>query len=247
MDNKIILGDCLDKFKELENNSVNHIISDWPFYRVVKDNWDNQWKTEENYLDWCRKNIIEYKRLLKPDGNIFIFTGRQYNRKIATILDEYFIEKRIIIWARKRNFNTTRGTALASGYEPICYYTNGLNSTFNNIKIKPNTNRKEYTDGILKDGITLSDVWNDVSALPHNAKEKLNHPTQKPYKLIERIVNLCSNEGDIILDNCAGSGTLGEVCMNNNRNFILIEREQKYYDIIQKRLKPLYNLHKFIK
>ena len=104
------------------------------------------------------------------------------------------------------------------------------------IKIKPKTNRKIYTEGILKDGINLSDVWGDISALPHNSKEKLNHPTQKPYKLIERLVLMLSNEGDTILDNFAGSGTLGEVCVNTNRNCVLIEKEKEYFDLIKNRL-----------
>ena len=233
---KLLLGNCLDKLKELEDNSVDHIIADWPFFGVVKEDWDNQWKDLDEYLVWARQVIVEYKRVIKESGNLAIFTGRQYNRHISQILDEYFTEKRIIIWSRKRAFNSSRGNALASGYEPICYYTNGDKGVFNTIKIKPNTTRKEYTEGILKDGISLSDVWDDISALPHNSKERLDHPTQKPYKLIERLVLILSNEGDTILDNFAGSGTLGEVCINTNRKCILIEKEKVYFDLIKNRL-----------
>ena len=233
---KLILGDCLDKLKELDDDSVDHIITDWPFFGVVKEDWDNQWKDLVEYLEWAKKVIVEYKRVIKENGNLAIFTGRQYNRHISQILDEYFTEKRIIIWSRKRAFNSSRGKALSSGYEPICYYTNGDRGVFNTIKIKPNTKRKEYTEGILKNGINLSDVWNDISALPHNSKEKLKHPTQKPYRLIERLVLMLTNEGDTILDNFAGSGTLGEVCINTNRKYILMEKEEEYFDLIKNRL-----------
>ena len=233
---KLLLGDCLDKLKELDDNSIDHIISDWQFFGVVKEDWDNQWNNLDEYLDWVKIVIVEYKRVIKDNGNLAIFTGRQYNRHISLILDEYFTEKRIIIWSRKRAFNTSRGKALSSGYEPICYYTNGDKGNFNTIKIKPNTTRKEYTEGILKDGISLSDVWDDISALPHNSKEKLKHPTQKPYKLIERLVLMLTNEGDTILDNFAGSGTLGEVCVNTNRKCVLIEKEKEYFDLIKNRL-----------
>ena len=233
---KLLLGDCLDKLKELEDNSVDHIITDWPFFGVVKEDWDNQWKDLDEYLVWARRLIVEYKRIIRENGNLAIFTGRQYNRHISQILDEYFTEKRIIIWSRKRAFNSSRGNALSSGYEPICYYTNGDRGIFNTIKIKPNTTRKEYTEGILKDGISLSDVWDDIPALPHNSKERLDHPTQKPYKLIERLVLILSNKGDTILDNFAGSGTLGEVCINTNRKYILIEKEEEYFDLIKNRL-----------
>lgn len=235
--NEIHLGDGLEFMRSMSDGSVDHVICDLPFYKVVKDEWDNQWETEQDYMDWCRKIIVEYKRIVKINGNLFIFTGRQYNRKIATILDEFFTEKRIIIWARKRNFNNTRGMALASGYEPICYYCNGKDGVFNNVKVKPDTKRKEYVDGFLKGGITLSDVWADIPALPHNSKEKLPHPTQKPARLIRRIVEIGTNEGDLILDNCCGSGTLGEVCLELKRNFIMIEQKKEYYDLSVQRCK----------
>lgn len=233
---KIYHDDCLNALKDVDNESVDCIIVDLPYFNVIKDSWDNAWNNEKEYLNWVEKNIIEYKRVLKNNSNIFLFTGRQYNRKIACILDKYFIEKRIIIWARKRLFNNTRGKALASGYEPICFYSKGKNPPFNNIKIKIDSKRKEYNSGILKNGISLSDVWCDIPALPHNSREKVNHPTQKPVKLIERIIMIGSNEGDLILDSCAGSGTTGVACMNTNRRCILIEKEEKYCEIIKNRL-----------
>lgn len=234
--NKLYHGDCLEIMKQIPDKIVDHIICDLPFFQIMKDDWDNQWADEKEYILWCKNIIVEYKRIIKDNGNLFLFTGRQYNRKIATILDDFFIEKRIIIWARKRNFNNTRGQALASGYEPICYYCNGDKGVFNNMKIIQDTKRKEYVDGFLKDGITLSDVWNDIPALPHNSKEKLDHSTQKPQKLIERIIKIGTNEGDIILDNCSGSGTLAIECIKNNRNWIMIEKEKKYCEISTQRI-----------
>ena len=234
---KIYNDDCLNALKDVDNESVDCIIVDLPYFNVIKYSWDNAWNNEKEYLNWVEKNIIEYERVLKNNSNIFLFTGRQYNRKIACILDKYFIEKRIIIWSRKRLFNNTRGKTLASGYEPICYYSKGKNAPFNNIKIKINSKRKEYNSGILKNGISLSDVWCDIPALPHNSREKVNHPTQKPVKLIERIIMLGSNGGDLILDSCAGSGTTGVACMNLNRRCILIEKDEKYCEIIKNRLR----------
>lgn len=234
--NTIIHGNCLDIMANFPNQSVDHIICDLPFYKVVKDDWDNQWKTEDDYIAWCEEIIIHYKRILKENGNIFLFTGRQHNRKISTILDKYFIEQRIIIWSRKRNFNNTRGKALASGYEPICFYSNGLNPIFNTIKLQSQSKRKEYTEGHLKDGITLSDVWDDIPALPHNAKEKVSHPTQKPLALIERCLLIGTNEEDVVLDNCSGSGTLAIACLNLNRKYICIEQSKEYVELTQKRI-----------
>ena len=135
--NKILHGDSLDLLKDLDDNSVDMILTDLPYFRVVDDDWDNQWETENDYFDWLEKLIEEYDRILKNNSNLFLFSGRQYNRYLNLILDKYFIEKRIIIWARKRMYNSTRGNALSSGYEPISFYSNGDNPIFNKIKELP--------------------------------------------------------------------------------------------------------------
>ena len=217
--------------KLFENNiKVDAVISDLPYYCIVGNEWDNQWKNKEDYLDWVQRNLCSLKSILKPNASIMLFTSRQLNREIAYILDKLYKEQRIIIWARKRNLNNTRGKALASGYEPICYYTQG-DAVFNNLKIKPQTNRKEYTSGTLSEGVSLSDVWTDIPALPHNSKEKVNHPTQKPIKLIQRCIEICTNKGDTILDFCSGSGTTGIAAKILGRNFICIEKENTYHNI----------------
>ena len=231
--------DCLNVMYNLINQGikVDCVICDLPYFKVVKNDWDNFWKTETEYLEWVRKALCLMCQMLKDNANIILFTSRQYNRKICNILDDLGLtEKRIIIWERKRMMNNTRGKSLSSGYEPICYYTRGNDCVFNMLKIKPKTNRKEYTDGILKDGINLSDVWSDISALPHNSKEKVNHPTQKPLELIKRCVNMFSNEGDLILDFTMGSGTTGVACHELNRNFIGIELNKEYYNMAKQRI-----------
>lgn len=230
-------GDCVEIMQQLvaQNIKVDAVIADLPFYQVVNEDWDNQWTTLEDYLTWVEYVIRTFCKLLKEDASVMLFTGRQYNRHIAMILDKYLNEQRIIIWARKRAFNNTRGNALASGYEPICYYTQG-NPVFNNLKVKSESKRKEYTDGMLKDGISLSDVWTDIPALPHNSSEKVDHPTQKPIVLMERCIKICTNPNDIVLDFCMGSATTGIACNNLDRNFIGIELKSEYFEIAKKRI-----------
>lgn len=242
MENNIKLynDDCSTVMEQLisEDAKVDCIVVDLPYFQVVKDEFDNQWKDEQEYLNWIRSVFNIARDLIKEDGNIIVFCSRQYARKISNIFDYemMWVEKRQIIWARKRGFNNTRGHALASGYEPILYWTNGVKGTFNNIKIKPDTKRPEYVTGMLKDGVSLSDVWTDIPALPHNAKEKVAHPTQKPIKLMERIIKLFTNEGDTVLDFCMGSGSTGVACKNLNRNFIGIEKDKDYFNIAKTRI-----------
>ena len=228
-------GDCLELMKEIPDKSVDMILCDLPYFNISKSNWDKKWENKNDYLIWVNNVVLEYKRLLKDNGNILLFTSRQLNRFICNILDKYFIEQRIIIWKRKRNFNTTRGKTLSSGYEPICWYSNSNTFTFNNIKVKVKSGRKEYTEGTLKDGITMSDVI-DTPALPHNSKEKVAHTAQKPIALIEPLIEQFSNENDIILDNCMGSGTTGVVCKKLKRNFIGIELDENYFNIAKERI-----------
>ena len=231
--------DCIEKMQSMAESSmfVDHVIADLPYFQVVKNDFDNQWNDVDEYIDWIGKVIRSIKNVLKPGGNCILFCSRQNSWRVCQKLAENdFEENRTIIWARKRGFNNTRGKALASGYEPILFWSNGKSETFNNIKIKVESNRPEYTTGALKDGITMSDVWTDIPALPHNSKEKVDHPTQKPIKLMERIVSLFTNEGDTILDFCMGSGSTGIACQNLNRNFIGIEKDINYYNIAKERL-----------
>ena len=236
---KLCHNDCIDILKNMVDNNVviDHIICDLPYFQVIKDDFDNQWDSVESYVDWFNLLLQYIKQIIKPGGNIILFCSRQNMWRMCRMLYENgFEENRTIIWARKRGFNNTRGKALASGYEPILFWSKGKSNTFNNIKIKVDSNRPEYKTGILKDGITLSDVWTDIPALPHNAKEKVDHPTQKPIKLMERIISLFTNEGDTILDFCMGSGSTGVACKNLNRNFIGIEKDLNYFNISKERL-----------
>lgn len=239
MKDNIYNMDCVEGMEtKIPHGSIDCIICDLPYFEVVDAEFDNQWENKEHYMKWVVSVLVEFSLALKPGGSIFLFTSRQFNGEICYYLKKFNLEeKRIIIWARKRGFNNTRGKALASGYEPIAYYVKpGGEVTFNNIKIKSESNRKEYREGMLRDGVSLSDVWTDIPALPHNSKEKTAHPTQKPLKLIERIIEMSTNEGDLVLDACMGSGTTAVACMNTNRHFVGFEVDKNYYDIAIGRL-----------
>ena len=91
-----------------------------------------------------------------------------------------------------------------------------------------------------------TDIKNDGSRFPDNVIEfnslggKKLHPTQKPVELCEYLIKTYTNEGDVVLDNCMGSGTTGVACMNTNRKFIGIELDNNYFDIASKRIEEAY-------
>ena len=211
---KYKIGDCLDLLSEVPDTSIDLVLTDIP-YDVLPD------------IKW----LEECYRCMKDTASIFVFSSRQQNRFLCQQLDAVgFIEQRIIIWVRKRDKNNCRGSALVGEYEPISYYTKSNNYCFNNLKVPPKEHlkkRKEYVTGILKDGISLSDVWLDIPALPWNHKEK-KHPYQKPISLIERIILLSSNEGDNVLDPFLGGGTTLEACFETNRNCYGLEIDSQW-------------------
>ena len=237
---------CIEYMKYLSSNCVDLIIADFPYYKCVDDEWDNQWNTEEEYLDFVRDVLINFNLILKDTGSIIIYSSRQLEHHFKLILEDLLLtEQRTIIWARKRDRNTTRGKTMSSGYEPILWYSKSDNRTYNNIKISVTDpkllKRKEYQKGgRLADGISLSDVWSDIPSLPHNSKEKVNHSTQKPLKLCDRIINVFSNEGDLVYIPFGGSGSEIISCINNNRNYIATEINNDYIEnLIKPRIEKL--------
>lgn len=240
--NDVYCADCVS-FMRLHQFEANTIIADFPYKDVVETEWDTQWKTDKEYLEWVEEVIKQLYLHLKENGNLLIYCSRQLEHRFKVILENIgFIEQRTIIWARKRDRNNTRGKTLGSGYEPILWYSKGNNFTFNNIKVPPEPRllkRKEYQPGgILADGVGLTDVWSDIPALPHNSKEKTEHKTQKPLLLCDRLIKLFSNENDLIYIPFAGSGSEIVSCIQNNRLWVATEINNGFInEIINPRIK----------
>lgn len=228
-------GDCLKIINELidEGIKVDAIICDPP-YNINYTQWDNGFKIE---------TIIDlFKDILNPNANIILFQGysnvcntKLYLDKKGYIMQDWIIYDRVKGRGGKKHLVSTR--------EDILWYSNGGNYTFNKIP----SNIKKKTGGLgLKNGCkyrALSNVWTDVSPLVPWCEERkqYNHPTQKPYKLAERLVTLFTNENDVVLDFTMGTGVIGEVCKHLNRNFIGIELDEKYFEIAKKRIEDVKN------
>jgi DNA modification methylase len=238
--------DCLKYSLEVPDCSFNLIIADPPYKEIIESaNWDYQWTDDENYLNWLEMRIQEFARLLTTDGNLILYCKRQLSHHIRIRTDKYLTEQRTIIWVRRRNAGTTRGKTLASGYEPILWYSKSDHYIFNAemAKTLPQPHlksRKEYQKGgRLEKGVGLTDAWIDIPALPHNSPEKVSHPTQKPLKLSERIVNIFSSETSRVYVPFAGSGSEIIACCNLNREWEATETNPEYIALIQLRLKML--------
>jgi len=238
MENKIIKGDCLEVMKDIPDKYIDMILCDLP-YGTTACSWD-----EIIPLD---KLWEQYERVIKDKGIIILNAIQPFTSKL--IISNIKLFKYALHWNKKSHSNP-----LLSKKQPlrimedICIFYKKF-GVYNPQMIEGLPYKKDYgykkhstksfgkTDLIDSDNKTGLRYPSNLIEIPTNKNNrKYNHPTQKPLALFEYLIKTYTNEGDLVLDNCAGSGTTGVACNNLNRNFILIEKEEKYIKIIEERL-----------
>ena len=249
--NKIYNQDCNTYMKTLPNESVNLIIADVP-YNIGKDYGNNSDKQEhKEYLNNLKQWISEFNRTLKPDGSLFIYTGKEYYPYYYIEIKENITIQNSIIW----NYDSSgvqAKTKYGSLYEPIIWATkNKKNYTFNKefatVEAKTGSKRKliDYRKNPPQPYNTTKidgDVWN-YTRVRYRMAEYTEHPTQKPLSICDRIINVHSNENDLVYIPFAGSGSEIESCIKNNRQWIATELNNTYIeDIIKPRINKLIQL-----
>lgn len=244
MINQILHGDCLELMKDIPDKSIDAIICDLP-YGTTSLKWDSVIPFEPLWA--------QYKRIIKDNGAIVLFGSQPFTSALVMSNPKMFRYE--IIWEKERPTNIFLMKKQAGKVHEniIVFYKN--QPTYNpqtepSKQPKNNKNNKSQkgemnsieTFGKTKTKISNSynpEIRNPRSVLKINRGTKSSgklHPTQKPVALFEYLIKTYTNEGDLVLDNCAGSGTTGVAARNTGRNYILIEKEQEYIDIINKRL-----------
>ncbi len=245
--NKIYKGDCLNLFKKIEDDSVDLIIIDPP-YNLNKDfgNDSDKWNTVSDWYDWSKKWLYESKRVLKPSGSLFVYGIHHYICYMQCYLYEINMNYgRLFIWNYENGWSKYSRSP-SSTYEPLLWFTKSKNYTYHTIrepyksterlKYKINKNGKSWTPN--PKGKHGGDIWRIPTLAGKNyQKEKVNHPTQKPLAICDKIINHFSNEGDLILVPFSGSGSEVVSALTNKRNFIGIEVNDDYVKMSRKRLK----------
>lgn len=242
--NQIYHGDCIEVMEYWDANSVDHCIADPPYnlsnrqgiswdignYVTVEEEWDKM--SQEEYEGFTLQWISRVSKVVKTNGNIFVF-GSYHNIHTVGYIAQRHNMKVInhIVWFKPNATPNITCRTLTASSEHILWLCNNSREeasgwTFNYDAAKA-----------INGGIQMRDVWN-INIISPSEKESFagGHPTQKPEKLIARIIKIASNEGDVILDPFAGSGTTAAMCKKLNRNFIMIEKEKEYVDMIHKRL-----------
>ncbi len=242
-ENQVLHGDCLELMKDIPEKSIDMILCDLP-YGTTACKWDTIIPFEPLWE--------QYKRIIKDNGAIVLTASQPFTSALVMSNPKMF--KYEWIWEKSR----PSGIAQAK-YQPmkkhenIVIFSNGK-TLFNHQKeIRQykgeNSNRKVWATcntgnnhGLNKtQKKIITEKRNPTTVLPFSSlspfpKGSILHPTQKPVALFEYLIKTYTNEGDLVLDNAAGSGTTAIAARNTGRNYILIEKEQEYIDIINKRL-----------
>jgi len=240
--NQIIQGDCLEIMKNIPKNSVDITFADPPFNLKKRYNGYKDSKEFHEYLEWSKHWIYEMVRITKPTGSIFVHNIPKWLTYYASFLNEIAYFKHWIAWDAP---TAPMGKSLQPSHYGILYYVKDLKKAkFYEIRYPHKRCRK--CNYLLKDyggkkaslhpfGPLVSDVWTDIHRIRHN-KYRDKHPCQLPIHLLERIILMSTDEGDIILDPFVGTGTTAIAAKRLGRKFIGIDIDEKYVNIAQDKL-----------
>lgn len=242
----LLHGDCLERMKEIPDGSVDMVLTDPP-YGTTACKWDSIIPLEPMWE--------QLKRVIKPNGAIVMTASQPFTTTL--IASNMGMFKYCWVWEKTRagNFQQAPNCPLKI-HEDIVVFSKGLTAHASQSKRRMAYNpqgtvpcnvhqkRNRYTDehgyqrenGILK-GFTQNRTNYPTSVLKYaNPNNGCVHPTQKPVALMEYLIKTYTNEGETVLDFTMGSGTTGVACVNLNRNFIGIERDDKYFQIAVNRI-----------
>lgn len=250
--NKTICGDLFHIIPMLPEKSMDLIIADPP-YNLTKKFGENTFNKTNNdeYEQYTRDWLNLVVPLLKDNGSIYICCDWESSLIIGQVLSEFAIVRNRISWQREKG----RGAKAnwKNGMEDIWFATKSKQYTFNldAVKVrrkviapyKINGKPKDWTENINGNyrDTCPSNFWDDITIPFWSMPENTAHPTQKPEKLIAKLILASSNQGDIVFDPFLGSGTTVVVAKKLNRNYLGIEKEPQYCIWTEQRLQMAEN------
>ncbi len=236
--NKIYQGDCLEVMKDIDDKSIDMILCDLP-YGITACKWDNIIPFEPLWSN--------YKRIIKDNGAIVLTASQPFTS--ALVMSNIKMFKYELIWDKTFGRQPQlANTQPMKRHENILIFGNGkiiynpqrikLDKPYKSSGAGNNAGTKnEHKLGLKKLPKTYTEKTPDSMLIyKPNSNSNIFHPTQKPVALFEYLIKTYTNENDLVLDNCIGSGTTAIACLQTNRNFIGIEISQEYVDIANKRI-----------
>lgn len=245
--NKTIVGDTFEALKNVPPESIDLIIVDPP-YNLSKNYHGNKFNKRNNeaYQKYTNDWLDLVIPLLKPNGTLYVCCDWESGMVIGDVLSEKITIKNRITWQREKGRGAK--TNWKNGMEDIWYCVKGADYTFNvdDVKLRkkvitPYRENGEPKDWEETEGGNFRDTypsnfWGDITIPFWSMPENTAHPTQKPEKLIAKLILASSNKGDIVLDPFLGSGTTSVVAKKLDRLYIGIEQNPQYAIWSEKRL-----------
>ncbi len=235
--NTIIHGDCLEVMPTIPGKSIDMILCDLP-YGTTACKWDTVIPFEPLW--------VQYERIIKDNGAIVLTARQPFTSLLVASNIKHF--RQTWVWDKVIAVNFMNSYKQhTQGFEDVCVF----------YKKQPTYNPQMETGKPFKDNRQTSERWktealgsrwkyviqdNNGTRFPRGIirfsarNNKPLHPTQKPVALFEYLIKTYTNEGETVLDNCIGSGTTATACINTNRNYIGIEKDETYYNIARQRI-----------
>jgi len=252
--NKLYCMDNLELMKQLPDKCINLIYCDILYNTGKKfSDYEDNLGTPQEAIQWYEPRLIEMKRLLKDTGSIYLQCDYRLVYYLKVKMDEIFGFNNFrndIVWSYKTG-GVSKHT-FAKKHDNILFYTKSRNYNFNTQYYKSYQQKKynynaKYPEIWDEDkklwyhNSICRDVWEDINVLgtDNNIKEKNNYDTQKPKKLLERIINASSNNGDLVADFFMGSGTTCVVAKELGRDYLGCDINQNAIDITYERLQEI--------
>lgn len=234
--NSLVHADCLDAMKHIESKSIDMILCDLP-YGTTACKWDVVIPFEPLWE--------QYDRVINDRGAIVLFSSQPFTTTLINSNIKQF--KYEWIWEKHQGTNP-----MLCKVQPMKIHENICVFSKNSPLYNPQFGIGKKYNGYISKG-SIGEVYGDTKFNGHNDNDGKRyptsilkfrgmkydgglHPTQKPVPLLETLIRTYSNEGDIVLDNCMGSGSTGVACVNANRNFIGIEKDNNYFEIAKNRI-----------
>jgi site-specific DNA-methyltransferase (adenine-specific) len=239
--NTVIQGDALQILATFPDESVDLVFADPP-YNLDKayTTYDDE-KDREAYLDWCNAWLDQYIRILKPTGSLYVLNLPRWGMHHAAYLNRRLSFQNWIVWDA---LSEPRGKIMPAHYALLFYTKHPMDFTFNYEQVgaidarfyclRSSCIRQRKARGDDQKE-PLTDIWWDVHRIKHR-RDRDYHPCQLPDALMERIIRLSTNPGDIVLDALAGAGTTAVAAARLGRRYIAIDLDPAYVAITREKL-----------
>jgi site-specific DNA-methyltransferase (adenine-specific) len=240
--NSILLGDCLELMKDIPDGEIDMILADLP-YGITSNKWDSVIPLDKLWE--------KYWRILKQNGIIALTASQPFSSALVMSQPERFKHEWIWIKNRGSNFANTVREPMKE-HEHVLIFSKGkwtynkqmqertgtglsrVKYDFNTVTESENYRKFERASESKGKKLRVPSTWQKFNT------EVGLHPTQKPVDLFRYLIRTYTNENELILDNTAGSGTTGIAALMEKRNYIMMEKEEKYYNIMKERIEKYY-------